>query len=161
MEPKNIRKRLYAKLNVLLGSVLTMLGFNGCGENPFNSVCLYGTPYANFDVKGAVLNEDGDKLEGMKVTTKEVYQEQNTVVWANVLQQSSTDARGRYQHQGRWYPHGVDDSQVLRVVVEDPKGAYAADSVDVELTHTKEGKGDWCDGTDVSTADFRLKRIDK
>lgn len=161
METKNSRKRFYAKLNVLLGSVLTMLGFNGCGENPFSSVCLYGTPYTNFNVKGTVLSEEGDKLEGMTVTTKEVLKAQDTVMWFNVLQQSNTDQQGRYQHQGRWYPYVVDDSRALRVVVEDPKGAYAADSVDVELTHTKEGKGDWCDGTDVGTADFRLKRIDK
>lgn len=156
MTAKDMRKKFYAMLNMLLAPVLAMLGFNGC-DNAFNGVCLYGVPYAKYDVKGTVLNEEGEQLEGMKVTPKEIYTFEN-FEGCEVLKATSTDSKGQYQTSGSW--SGYSPGSVLRIVVEDPQHVYATDSVDITLKRTNKGKDDWCEGTDVGTADFRLKRND-
>lgn len=152
-------------LNVLLGTVLTLLGFSSCrggnDEGVFPWEVLYGSPYANFDVRGAVLNEAGDRLEGMTVTAKEVFEpeSENGCPWSYEVARTKTDASGQYLQHGTWTGGEIREDVGLRIVVEDPRGEYAADSVDVRLTHTDKGnEKTWCYGTDVGVADFRLVR---
>lgn len=146
---------IYSKLNALLGVLLTLLGFSSCGNNsPWNEVCEYGMPHANLSVKGKVMDESGASLEGIHVTLKEVYRHED-VEYFDPRYHTSSDAHGQYAHSGIWT--GDSPDHFLRVVAEDPKGVYAADSTDVTLTHTTEGKDGWCTGTDKGTADFRLK----
>lgn len=158
MTAKDMRKKFYAMLNILLAPVLAMLGFSGC--DTFNEVDLYGCPYVKYDVKGTILNEKGERLEGMKVTPKEIHTYDNLEgYYAHDLKSTSTDSKGQYHASGNWtghYPLSVS----LRIVVEDPQHVYATDSVDVKLTRTNKDKGDWCEGTDEGTADLRLKRND-
>lgn len=157
MIAKNIKKKFYRMLNTVLASVLTMLGLSDC-DNAFNEVYLYGSPYAKYDVKGTVLNEEGEQLEGMKVTPKEIYTYDNVEgYYGHELQSTSTDGKGQYQATGNWIGFR-QGSTLLRIVVEDPQHVYATDSVDVTLKRTNKDKGDWCQGTDVGTADLRLKR---
>lgn len=153
MTAKNMRKSFYGMLNLMLAPVLAILGFSGCD----NEVCLYGCPYAKYDVKGTVLNEEGEQLEGVKVTPKEIYK-YDDFEGCEVCKATSTDSKGQYQATGSW--GGYMPGSVLRIVVEDPQHVYASDSVDVTLTRTNKDKDDWCEGTDVGTADFRLKRND-
>mgnify|MGYP003310211746 CR=1 FL=1 len=157
-----LKKWFLRKLNLLLGGVLSLLGFSSCGDvingldDPFNGVCLYGSPYAMYDVKGAVLNTEGKKLEGMKVTVKQVCQDD---VWymSCPLDTLRTDNKGEYESNKRWSGY----NETMRIVVEDPNGVYAADSADVVLTRTDKDKGSWCHGTDEGTADFKLKKNDR
>lgn len=161
---KRLKQLFYAKLNTLLGAVLTLLEFSGCDilgvDDPFNEVCLYGQPYAIYNVKGAVLNDEGDKLEGIEITIKSIYRyedkEYQKVWWME--KKPTTDKEGKYEYKGNESPYSTD--VIVRVVAEDPKGVYAADSTDVNFTSTDEGKGDWCDGTVKGTADFKLKRLE-
>lgn len=149
-----LKKLMFARLNVLLGAVLTLLGFSNC-EKQFNEVCLYGQPYARYDIKGTILNEEGEKLAGMDVTVKFVYGVDGEEYYDDWKQdQTKTDVKGNYECQGS-YTNGD-----IRIVVEDPGGVYAPDSAMVKLERTKEGKDDWCIGTDVGRADFRLKKLE-
>ena len=154
-----IKNWILSKLNVLLGSVLALLGFSNCSsvDDPFNPVCLYGTPYTMYDEKGAVLNTEGEKLEGMNVTVKEVRTptDASEYEYSHVLDETTTGKDGKYASTHRWSSYG---ELKMRVVVEDPNGVYAADSAEVALTCTDEGRGDWCAGTDKGTADFKLKK---
>lgn len=158
MIAKDIKKKFYGLLNTVLASVLTMLGLSGC--DAFNEVDLYGSPYAKYDVKGTILNEEGEQLEGMKVTPKEIHTYDGLEgYYAYELESTNTDSKGQYHASGNWtghYPFSVN----LRIVVEDPQHVYATDSVDVTLTRTNKDKGEWCVGTDEGTADLRLKRND-
>ena len=159
MSRKHLTKLFYAKLNVLLGAVFTMLGFNNC-DSIFNGEYLYGSPYAKFDVKGTVTDSDGKSLESVNVTTKEVVKEDGKELYAYEIKTTSTDTNGRYQQQGSWSGYPDENYNTLRVVVTDPNGVYAPDSVEVKLTRTAKDRDAWCEGTDVGTADFRLKRLD-
>lgn len=156
-----MRKLFYAKLNALLGVLLTLLGFGSCdvsspwGSNdPWNNACEYGMPHANLSVKGRVMDESGESLEGIKVTLKELHRFED-VEYLHYSQPTTTDAHGQYSHSGTWT--GDSPDQIIRIVAEDPEGVYAADSTDVALTHTTDGKDGWCTGTDTGTADFKLK----
>ena len=159
---RRLKKRCYARINRLLASLLSLLGFNGCDilgvDDPFNPVCLYGQPYAIYNVKGTVLSEEGDKLEGIQMTLKSIYyhedKEYQQVWWME--KKPTTDKEGQYEYSGEAY----SPNTTLRIVAEDPKGDYAADSTDVTLTVTKEGKDTWCQGTMTGSADFTLKRIE-
>lgn len=158
MIAKDIKKKFYGLLNTVLASVLTMLGLSGC--DAFNEVDLYGSPYAKYDVKGTIINEEGEQLEGMKVTPKEIHTYDGLEgYYAYELESTSTDSKGQYHASGTWtghYPYSIN----LRIVIEDPQHVYATDSVDVTLTRTNKNKGEWCVGTDEGTADLRLKRND-
>jgi putative lipoprotein (rSAM/lipoprotein system) len=53
--------------NWILAGLLTLLGFSGCeiGETPVE----YGTPYADYTVKGTVVNRaDGKPVKGIRVS---------------------------------------------------------------------------------------------
>lgn len=149
-----LKKLMFARLNVLLGALLTLLGFSNC-EKQFNEVCLYGQPYARYDIKGTILDEEGNKLAGMDVTVKFVYEFDGEEYSTDQgREHTTTDLQGNYECQGSY------TNEDIRIVVEDPGGVYAADSVMVKLERIEEGKDDWCIGTDVGRADFRLKKLE-
>jgi len=61
-------KKLFIKyVNWILASLISMLGFAGC-YRIFESPKEYGTPHADYTVKGAIVNEaDGGPITGIRV----------------------------------------------------------------------------------------------
>jgi len=56
---KRMHLQLLKKANCVLASLLMLLGFSCTddeGEGPI--ICEYGTPYANFQIKGKVVDID-------------------------------------------------------------------------------------------------------
>ena len=154
---KNLQKWMLTRLNLLLSSVLALLGFSSCEgiDGPGDYPCLYGTPYTHFDVKGTVQNADGQVLNGVNVTVKSVYKGEG-VEYPQQIDIVETGADGKYKSFGSW--SGFNERYTLRVVVDDPSGVYESDSTDVKLDRTTEGENEWCWGTDLGTADFTLKK---
>jgi len=146
---------LIGKVNLLLGGLLTLLGFSSCGSKAFNEECLYGQPYAKYSIKGAVLNDEARPLEGMKVTLKEVVQK-DSLEFFDIHPDVATSSQGKYELKG-----SVDIyDATMRVIVDDPSGVYATDSTDVKPTLSKDGAGDWCIGTYEGEANFSLRKKD-
>lgn len=161
---KDLKKHFLQQCNLILGSILALLGFSSCDEEGVlpgrggNEVCLYGTPYAKYDVHGAVLNTEGKQLEGMNVIIKEVFEGSDFSPYIGILDSLKTNQDGSYQGKGRWEDF---HKSTMRVVVEDPSGEYAADSTEVNLKRTNKDKDAWCGGTDTGTANFTLKKATK
>jgi len=147
------KRWIFGTLNVLLGGLLTLLGFSSCDSSAFNVECLYGQPYTKYSVKGAVLNDEAKPLEGMKVTLKAVYRE-DSVEYVQKQLEVTTGSKGRYEHRGEVYW----SDPTLRIIVDDPNGVYASDSTDVEPTFSKKDAGDWCMGTYEGEASFSLEK---
>ena len=64
-------KKIKNKYHLLVSSLITtLLGFFGvsCGGQEL----LYGSPHAEYNVKGEVTNEDGEALESMQVSLASV-----------------------------------------------------------------------------------------
>ena len=59
----------------LLYLLLGILGFTACGEGGAGGggmMCEYGTPTADFTVKGKVTNADGKPIKGIEISSKDL-----------------------------------------------------------------------------------------
>ena len=59
-------------MNMLIGAVLSMLGFQSCGKILGGFMAMYGTPHSDFTYKAKVTDETGKPIEGIK-TVIDVY----------------------------------------------------------------------------------------
>ena len=66
-----------------------------------------------------------------------IIKEQKNNEYSHVLDETTTGKDGKYASTHRWSGYG---ELKMRVVVEDPNGVYAADSAEVALTCTDEGR---------------------
>lgn len=62
---ENINLQLLRKINCLLTGLLAIIGFS-CGENG-EIPCEYGSPHANFQIKGKVTDMRGGPIPGLQV----------------------------------------------------------------------------------------------
>ncbi len=144
----------------MISALLGMLGFAACGskdddnnvatpnpnpddgEHYIESPCLYGQPYAQFKVEGAVFNEEGTAVEGVKVYVRDNYGDT-----------AKTDQNGKFVFEASRIWAGRE----FWVMAKDPSGVYATDSICV-ATDFKGGDGDWYAGSYSTTQDFTLKK---
>lgn len=131
---------------------LALLGFSCSDDDDDNEqLCMYGTPTAVFEIKGAVTSEDGKPVPDVEVraTKREIPSAQY------VFDRDTTESDGVYRLQG-YISGGPED--ILKIVCVPDDASLAADSVEVKLTKTEEGKGLWYKGKGEATVDFKLKK---
>lgn len=140
-------KKIKNKYHLLVGSLLTtLLGFFGvsCGEQEL----LYGSPHAEYNVKGEVTNEDGEALESMQVSLKVV----DEFTWPKNVY---TNEQGMYNMQIKLNSFG---GECLEVIVNDTTGEYESDTMHVAPRKMQETeRTDWTVKYSVD-ADFQLKK---
>lgn len=160
-------KKIKTKWQVWVNSVLTSL-IGGmamsCSSEPINlyappplndDVCLYGTPYAVYEVMGSVTNEQKEPLDSMQVVVKNVGNYEHYDYDPTVTDTVYTNAAGEYHSDYELIAFGED---TLRVIVHDPKGVYQSDSVDVAPDEMQLVSDDgWNSKLDVEV-DFNLKK---
>lgn len=121
--------------------LLTLLGFSAVGCNsPFIAREEYGSPYADFEVKGKVVDAElSQPVQGLKVSAMEQNGNPQPVVTG------TTDAEGRFSLSGSFFP-----SESVLVKVEDTDqeengGLFQTATVSVSLEHVSDGEG-WYSG---------------
>ena len=65
---KRMHLQLLKKANCVLASLLMLLGFSCTddeGEGPI--ICEYGTPYANFQIKGKVVDTNDNPIPNAQI----------------------------------------------------------------------------------------------
>ena len=139
-----MKVKLLTSINSLLVFLLGVLGFSSC-----NYMVKYGVPHAELEVSGMVTNQEEQRLEDMRVTVK----------------QEGRQALPRtYTNQAGWYEeHGYIDvpRNTVDIIVEDPSGVYASDSIHLEITYDKKDvskNDDWNEGKATVRQDFKLKK---
>ena len=139
-----MKAKLLTSINSLLVFLLGVLGFSSC-----NYMAKYGVPHAELEVSGMVTNQEEQRLEDMRVTVK----------------QEGRQALPRtYTNQAGWYEeHGYIDvpRNTVDIIVEDPSGVYASDSIHLEITYDKKDvskNDDWNEGKATVRQDFKLKK---
>jgi len=155
-----MKARILEKWNMLLAALLSVLGFSSCDKLGITgggggTLCEYGVPTATFKVMGHVTDEEGNAVEGIKVTVQDVSLE----LWSG-----SSDASGNYESED-CNMTGELPSDDLLVIMEDIDGeanggTFRKDTLSVgEITVKKvaEGSG-WSTGTYEVTADEKLTR---
>ena len=146
--------------NAVLTALLSMLGY-GCSstEEPldmYGPPVEYGTPHADYIIKGRVMDESGTPVQGIKTSLRKVDK-----VRAYGIDSVQTNASGNYQlkHTG-W------QNQYYKVIAEDVDGEanggeFLSDTLDIDYdkaVKTKDGDGKWYHGIYEITQDVKLKK---
>ncbi len=148
------------KPSKIISGLLALLGFGitaiGCGGKMYAPPPPdeYGSPHADFEIKGRVMDEAGEPVEDIKV----VIQDDEWGDPEHPLAVGITDADGRYDIDGGWFG---DDN--LTVAVEDIDGDDNGGEFAAQEKKIKIDKGDyvggkgWFRGKVTKTADFELE----
>lgn len=144
----NFSRKTAKLFQIVLGAILGCLGFAGCKDDHYD---MYGSPTADFEIKGAVTKEmDNVPVENATIILNQIYTDSPNEGYP--IKSVETDADGRYNISITYHP--VDK---IRIVCVPPEGSgLDADSVDVETKYTG-GDGDYYWGSMTCTADFKLK----
>ena len=109
---KTNRREFIKKMNWALAGILGMMGFAGC--DVIQPKEEYGTPHADYTVKGTVVNKATKKpIEGIRVRyddSSQMFQAPNHVL---------TNTKGEFKLSNQFFP---ENYKILPVVVEDIDG---------------------------------------
>ena len=107
--------------------------------HPVESVAEYGVPYATFEIKGKVVDSDGNPLEGIEVYGEDIYE--------HMRQKAVTAEDGSFHLvQPNWFPAVEADICFEDVDGEENGGDFGKKTETVKLTQTEDGEGHWNDG---------------
>lgn len=136
--------------NAVLTALLAMLGYESCSSD---SVVEYGTPNADFQIKGQVTYEGGIPIPGIRVRAPYSY------IDGSDGQSVLTDENGRFEldefHSmlyGRLYVEDIDG--------EDNGGEFLSDTInvwDLPKKEVEKGSG-WYEGKFEVNANIRLEK---
>ncbi|MDE7471595.1 MAG: radical SAM-associated putative lipoprotein [Paramuribaculum sp.] len=164
MEKANKFRRIFI---ALLGSVITMLGFNSClesGDDDDDMLLMYGSPTSKFELKGKVTDQDGAPVKGALITIKQKHEmgdlkNQYQEVWSVDPTASGDDRRVHTNSSGTYYLGAGPVMKTIRVICTPENTDLAADSTEITVTYVKENSKDpWSIGAYSGTVDFKLKR---
>lgn len=126
---------------------LAVLGFS-CSDK--EQPDMYGCPYGEFEVKGEVVTEDNQVVEGatIRVTDPEISSDRYS------FGTSTTNDEGKYEVEIK---NALMDKAKVVCLPDNP--ALEADSVvvDVEYIKNKNDKDSWHLGEAEATVNFKLK----
>lgn len=140
--------------NQALSGVLALLGFASCvGGNSEERREEYGTPITSYEIKGKVVDAQEAPVSNARVIIKQMFD-------GKLLPESNfprdvveTNASGEYTSQGK----SVVGELEFRVVCEDQRDIYEADSVDVKMDRPTNGEG-WYQGSTSKEVNFKLTK---
>lgn len=142
--------------NAVLTALMSLIGY-GCSssDDPWGGgLCMYGTPYAHYVLKGSVTDEAGNPIQGINV--KAPYGSDLDSQFGQIVE---TDAAGKF---------ALKEFSSLRgheIIFEDVDGEangglFQSDTIRVETlpkTQTEKGNG-WYNGKYEVQADIKLKK---
>lgn len=152
-----MKVRFYRWYNAVLTVLLSMLGF-GCSSS--DEPVEYGTPHADYILKGQVTDEAGIPIKNIKTSAK-IIVKSGTSVYKDEFSTAQTDDSGRYEL--KYVGQGSYD---LKIILEDVDGEanggeFQSDTLDVDYAKAvKVGEGDnrWYGGKYEVTTDVKLKK---
>lgn len=107
--------------------------------HPVETVAEYGVPYATFEIKGKVVDSEGNPLKGIEVYGEDIYEYMRV--------KTTTDENGSFNLvQPEWLPAGEADICFEDVDGEENGGDFGKKTETVKLTQTEDGEGHWNDG---------------
>lgn len=136
-----MKKRTFSLKNWLLAAATGLLGINvGC----HSFAAMYGTPWAEFEVKGRVTNQHGEPIQGISVSAYT-----DTV---------TSNAAGRYDLTFSNVPWG-DIPLHVKDVDGTENGSYQDTVVNIPLDEVQyeDGDNDWYMGHATINQDIVLK----
>lgn len=155
---KKISASILKSVNCLLTGILMLLGFSSCDQV---STDMYGTPHANFTIKGKVVNEENMPIPDIEITCLVGHQGDNKSEF-DTIPPVSTSPTGTFSCQFEEFP--TDKLRIIATDIDGTRnGSYEKDSTDLALSSDdyKGDKGDWFNGSVEKKINFNLKRKEK
>ena len=147
-------------LNYMIATLIGLLGFSACSENEEEPPCMYGSPTADYIIKGDITDESGNPIQGVQVS---VYQGEYEYMYENKNPQpltGSTNSTGGFKFDTlkRWGSYTI-------LITRDTDGAancgeFINDTIKnnrYELTQLKEGEV-WYRGLYEIKTNIKLKK---
>lgn len=133
--------------NMLLAGLLILLGFT---VTSCETSVEYGTPHAEFEVKGKVTDQTGKPISGIEVKYAIGINNKNVGTF-NGEMVSHTDKNGTYQATFKsWPDHRL---RITAADVDGPEnGSFQTDSIDVKVGEFEGKEGGWYYGKAVVEA---------
>jgi putative lipoprotein (rSAM/lipoprotein system) len=141
----------------LYTTVIALLGFAGCSDDPSSMADMYGVPTADYKYMGTVTDEEGNPIKGINVvfqgSRNSLHKEFHRVV---------TDENGRYSTDYlKWSLSSEDIYQALYTDVDgEENGGHFEDRIietyKMEKEKIGEGNG-WYNGKFELTTEVKLK----
>lgn len=158
-----IRNKFLSLTAYICGAIITLLGFSGCnkddgGDEPNLGPCMYGTPYATFEVKGMVTDENDQPVADAVVRVSD---SEDTITEENsdwvFFAKGVSDQNGYYCITGREF----ERPKAIRIecLPDDPNLEPQTLIVDVKYDNPDDNDG-WHWGHASLTVDFKLKSRD-
>lgn len=111
--------------------------------------CEYGVPYATFEVKGKVVDADGNPIAGIEVYGEDIHE--------HIRAKTTTSEDGSFTLvQPEWFPAEEVDVCFEDVDGEANGGDFGKKVETVSLTQTAEGNGHWNFGVYSSDDDLTI-----
>lgn len=137
---KKVTLKVERIMNGIFAGMISILGFSSCHSTEL----MYGTPTADFEIKGSVTDESGQAVEGASVTMRYIN--------SNGAQaETKTDSKGSYLLKTSGWPENR-----IWIVCKPEGNNLEADSLDMTVSF-KDSDGAWNHGTARETVDFSLK----
>ena len=126
---------------------MAFFGFSACAE----MAAEYGTPHAEFEIKGKVTDEQKVPLNGIAVVYDDQFHGSDTLY---------TDQDGRFLLQGTMFPR---EEMKLTFVDKDGElngGLFETKSVEVALNQVEANNGAWDFGKFDGEVEVELKKAE-
>ena len=144
--------------------LLALLGIGGCQDLPEEEEMrlMYGTPTAQFSVKGKVTDEKGNAIQGLQVILGNRFYDNSSVTYDHHYfpdDTLTTDSDGVYQFESsRIFP-----IENLQVDVNDIDGAAGGGEFNSATTvvrniEYKDGNGWYRGKADIKVSDIKLEK---
>lgn len=145
---KKRKKCLLLFINQVLSGMLVLLGFASCtSETPDE----YGSPYAKYEIKGKVVDEQKNAVPGAQIIVRT-----GILIGGDAIGISPM-ADTLYTAKDGTYIYGKEGhSDMFRIVCHDPSGVCKSDSTD--MTPKLTGKKGWYQGSSSDVVNFELKK---
>lgn len=156
---KKTKKSPWWSIDRLLSALLVLLGFSSCGNEPGDTPCEYGTPYATYEVKGKVVN----KTTKTPVANIQVKLSLNREGASNNLptQSGQSTGAGEFTVSSIGFPTVDVDYKLTVTDVDGPAngGTFKAATTDVSFKDIKPVGGEhWNAGKATQTITIELEK---
>jgi putative lipoprotein (rSAM/lipoprotein system) len=158
-----MKMKFNALLTKFFGVMLALLGFASCDRVGIG-LDMYGSPHADFKALGAVTDEAGKPVKGIRVAIRQHRHFSSVGLDRNDWYEDDTlftDADGRYQLR-REIPVVPEDVTVVFEDIdgEENGGPFQKTEAKPAVIQSKKGDNSWFKGSYEAKADVALKKQD-
>ena len=151
-------------LSAMLGVIISLLGFSSCSNDDENEIiCMYGQPYSKFELKGKVVDTDGNSVVNAQITIKTIRKtEDGEYSYDMGARDPDDDVNDDVftKQDGTYRLVASSTTNFVRVICTPENTDLAADSTElvVEYKKASDPNDSWLIGSYEGVVDFTLKK---